>query len=74
MRHYVVLCGKWGWGVGVVGVVLVAASRPKYNYVVVTGVGLLVGFVGLQQRWSVRLRTCLILGQLHYDSYLSFNT
>ena len=47
-----------------------AASRPRYNDVVVLGIRLHVGFVGLQQRWSVRPRTCLSLVQRYYDIIL----
>ena len=36
-------------------------SLHVYNDVVVMGIRLRVWFVGLQQRWSVRLRTCLSL-------------
>ena len=39
--------------------------------VVVMGIVLRAWFVGLQQRWPVRLRACLSLVQLHYDSYYS---
>ena len=35
------------------------------------GIRLRAWFVGLQQRWSVRLRACLSLVQLLYDSYYS---
>ena len=39
--------------------------------IVVMGIRLRAWFVGLQQHWSVRLRACLSLVQLHYDSYYS---
>ena len=42
-----------------------------HSDVVVMEIGLRAWFVGLQQRWSVRLRACLSLVQLHYDSYYS---
>ena len=42
-----------------------------HSDVVVMGIGLRAWFVGLQQRWSVRLRACLSLVQLHYVSYYS---
>ena len=54
----------WGWAWS-------AASWPGYSGVVVMGIRSRAWFVGLQQRWSVRLRACLSLVQLHYDSYYS---
>ena len=44
---------------------------PGHSDVVVMGITLRAWFVGLQQRWSVRLRPCLSLVQLNYDSYYS---
>ena len=61
-----VLGGEWAW--------LAAScdgSWPGHSDVLVMGIGLRAWFVGLQQRWSVRLRACLSLVQLHYDSYYS---
>ena len=61
-----VLGGGWAW--------LAASccgSWPGHSDVVVMGIGLRAWFVGLQQRWSVRLRACLSLVQLHYGSYYS---
>ena len=46
-------------------------SWPGHSDVFVMGIRLRAWFVGLQQRWSVRLRACLSLVQLHYDSYYS---
>ncbi len=48
-----------------------SGSRPGHRDVVVMGIGLRAWFVGLQQRWSVRLRACLSIVQLHYDIYYS---
>ncbi len=64
-----------GWGergVGVVGGVLwrlLAGAQWCSCYVM--KIRLRAWFVGLQQRWSVRLRACLSLVQLYYDSYYS---
>jgi hypothetical protein len=58
----VVLGGGWAW---------LTASCGGSCDVVVMGIGLRAWFVGLQQRWSVRLRACLSLVQLYYDSYYS---
>ena len=61
-----VLGGGWAWLAAYCG-----ASWPGPCDVVVTGIRLRAWFVGLQQRWPVRLRACLSLVQLHYDSYYS---
>ena len=61
-----VLGGGWAWLAASCG-----GSWPGHSDVVVMGIGLRAWFVGLQQRWSVRLRACLSLVQLHYDSYYS---
>ena len=44
-------------------------SWPGHNDVVVMAIRLRPWSIGLQQRWSVRLRACLSLVQLDYDSY-----
>ena len=44
-----------------------AASRPKYNDIVVREIRLRAGNIGLQNRWSVPLRLCLAAVQLYYD-------
>ena len=49
-----------GGGVGVVGGVL-WRFLAGHSDVVVMGIVLRAWFVGLQQRWSVRLRACLSL-------------
>ena len=61
-----VLGGGWAWLAASCG-----GSWPGHSDVVVMGIRLRAWFVGLQQRWSVRLRACLSLVQLHYDSYYS---
>ena len=64
--------GRPGWGGG--GAWLVAScggSWTGHSDVVVMGIRLRAWFVWLQQRWFVRLRACLSLVQLHYDSYYS---
>ena len=58
--------GGWAWLAASCG-----GSWPGHSDVVVMGIGLRAWFVGLQQRWSVRLRACLSLVQLHYDIYYS---
>ena len=58
--------GGWAWLTTSCG-----GSWPGHSDVVVMGIGLRAWFVGLQQRWSVRLRACLSLVQLYYDSYYS---
>ena len=55
-----VLGGGWAWLAASCG-----GSWPGPNDVVAMGIGLRAWFVGLQQRWSVRLRACLSLVQLH---------
>ena len=56
----------WAWFAASCG-----GSWPGHSDVVVMGIRLRAWFVGLQQRWSVLLRACLSLVQLHYDSYYS---
>ena len=53
-----VLGGEWAWLAASCG-----GSWPGHSEVVVMGIGL--------RAWSVRLRACLSLVQLHYDSYYS---
>ena len=46
-------------------------SWPVHSDVIVMGIRVRAWFVGLQQRWSVRLRVYVSLVQLHYDVYYS---
>ena len=61
-----VMGGGWAWLAASCG-----GSWLGHSGVVVMGIGLRAWFVGLQQRWSVRLRARLSIVQLHYDNYYS---